>query len=82
MAGLLGPRGAQGADTAGHLCSFPSIDVSRVVPHRCDLPHQLIQFIMRGLVLAGVGRASSGAEQSSPAWQWLCPFMYLQNGHK
>lgn len=76
MAGLLVPRGAQAADTAGHLCSFPSRDVSRVVPH------QLIRFIMRGLVLAGVRRASSGAEQSSPAWQWLCHFMYLQNGHK
>lgn len=76
MAGLSVARGAQAADTAGHLCSFPSIDVSRVVPH------QLIQFIMRALVLAGVRRASSGGEQSSPAWQWLCHFMYLQNGHK
>lgn len=82
MAGLLVPSGAQAAHTAGYPCSFPSVDVGRVVPHPWDLPHQLVQFIMMGLVPAGAGRASSGAEQSSPGWQWLCHFMDLQNGLK
>ncbi|CAM9270471.1 unnamed protein product, partial [Bubo scandiacus] len=71
MAGLSVPRGAQPADAAGHLRSFPSIDVSRVIPHPRDLPHQLIQLIVMGPVLAVARRASSGAEQSSPAWEWL-----------
>ncbi|KAF2985223.1 hypothetical protein EK904_007537 [Melospiza melodia maxima] len=71
-----------GADIVGHPRSFPSVDVSGVLLHPWDLPHQLVQFIVMGLVLDGVRRASSGAEQISPVWQWLYHLMYLQNGHK
>lgn len=72
-AGLSVPRGAWPADTAGHLRSFPSIDVSKAILHPCDLPLRLIQLIVTGPALAGAGRASSGTEESSPAREWLMP---------
>lgn len=67
------PRGVQPADTVGHLRSVPNIDVSRMIPRPYDLPHQLIHLIMMGPVLAGARRAASGADQSSPAREWLTP---------
>lgn len=63
MIWLLVPRGARPAG--------PSIHVSRAILHPWDLPHQLIQLIVMGPVLAG-GATPSG-EQSSPAQEWVTP---------